>query len=77
MCDIFNVSASAEDIMKISDNIFELLKIKYHLVIVDDSPMKVEKSQHREISLASWLFRIVSDSINLGHFLFLLIFYNL
>ena len=30
-------------LMEVADQIFEILKIKYGLVIVDDNPMKIEK----------------------------------
>ena len=41
MCDIFNGFSNA--CLEVSDATFDILRIKYHLVITDDSPMKIEK----------------------------------
>ena len=41
--DVFNGICPAIDV---ADEIFKLLKIKYNLVIVDDSPMKIETYQN-------------------------------
>lgn len=43
MCDVFN--GFHDSLMDIADKTFELLQIKYNLVITDDSPMKIEKWQ--------------------------------
>ena len=41
MSDIINGSSGT--IMECADTVFELLKIKYNLVVIDDNPMKIEK----------------------------------
>ena len=43
MCDVFN--GFHDSLMDIAEDTSELLKIKYNLVIIDDSPIKIEKRQ--------------------------------
>ncbi|MDD2504668.1 MAG: hypothetical protein PHF21_00145 [Bacilli bacterium] len=43
MCDVFN--GFHDSIIDISSKTFDILKIKYNLVIIDDSPVKLEKWQ--------------------------------